>query len=78
MPNIPALSEKTLLPISLVLVLISGVGYILNIGSKVEAMEKRVLDSSIRQSYVEEKLGNQLRDIDIRLGRIEGFLEKKK
>jgi hypothetical protein len=72
------ISEKTLIPISLVLVLLGGVGYVFNIGSKVEAMEKRVMDLSIRQSYVEDKVGGQLRDIDSRLSRIEGYLEKKK
>ena len=67
------LSEKTLIPLSLVIILLTGMFWISNLAAKVDTHQKQI-DNFLK---LEQDHMKELRSIDVRLSRIEGALDIK-
>ena len=70
------ITGKTMVPISLVIGLLGGSGGLAAMYASVQESAHAVEEIKVRQSVIEQRVYQELRDINQRLSRIEGKLEK--
>ena len=70
------ITGKTMVPISLVIGLLGGSGGLAAMYASVQESAHAVEEIKARQNVIEERVYKELRDINKRLSRIEGKLEK--